>query len=274
MKESITPLSEINGLLTDLSAAMQTVLQRHFVGMYLYGSLALGDFDPGTSDIDMMVITDGELPASDVAGLERMHARFGESGSPWASRLEVVYIPTNALQIDVAPTALFPQVEKDREWGLYPVESGWVIQLFTLREHGLVVAGPDPTSLIAPIAPDDVRRASAAHAVTWAEQARSDPKWLIWIRNREHQTFVVMTLCRMLYSLRTGTVASKPGAARWMAEVSGTRWAELVRGGVTGRRGNGVASDREAEETIALIDFVAQQYLEWCSGRRNRSRSL
>ena len=146
-----------------------------------------------------------------------------------------------------------------------------MIELYALREHGLVVAGPEPTSLIPPIAPDDVRRASAAHAVTWAEQVRSDPTWLTWMRNQEHHAFVLLTLCRMLYSLRTGTVASKPGAARWMTEVMGTRWAALIHDAVTGHRGNGVASDREAEETIALIDYVAQQYLEWRTGHPNRS---
>lgn len=271
MKEPTVPLPEVNRVIADLSATMRAVLHQQFVGLYLCGSLALGDFDSATSDIDLIVITADTLTASRVSGLERLHARFSESGSPWGSRLEVMYIPIQALHIDVPAAALFPQIEKDRAFGLYPVGSGWVIQLYTLREHSLVMAGPDPTSLIAPISPDDVRRTSAAHAVTWADQAGSDSAWLTWIRNRGHHTFVVLTLCRMLYSLHTGTVVSKPAAARWASETIGARWAVLIRGAVTGRRGNGVVSDREVEETIALIDYVAQQYLEWCSDHRNPS---
>ena len=117
MTDCITPYSEVNRVLAELLAAIRAVLQRHFVGMYLYGSLALGDFDSRRSDIDMIVVTDGELPTSIISDLKRMHARFGESSSPWASRLEVAYIPLDALQIDAPPTALFPQVEKDRALG-------------------------------------------------------------------------------------------------------------------------------------------------------------
>ncbi len=151
MKEPTVPLSDVNGILADLLATMRAVLGGQFVGLYLYGSLALGDFNSATSDIDLIAITADELPASRVSGLQRLHARFGESGSPWGSRLDVMYLPIQALHFDVSPTALFPQIEKDRAFGLYPVGSGWVIQLYTLREHSLVVAGPDPTNLIVPI---------------------------------------------------------------------------------------------------------------------------
>ncbi len=116
-----------------------------------------------------------------------------------------------------------------------------------------------------------MRRGSAAHAVIWAEQARSDPAWLTWMQNREHHAFVVLTLCRMWYSLHTGTVVSKPAAARWASEMTEARWAVLIRGAVTGLRGKGVASEREVEETIALIDSIARQYLEWCSDHPNPS---
>ncbi|HEX6509416.1 MAG TPA: aminoglycoside adenylyltransferase domain-containing protein [Chloroflexota bacterium] len=250
-------------MLIDFVASVRAALEPSFVGAYLTGSLALGDFDAGTSDIDIIVVTDGELPASVVAGLDRLHTRFRASGSLWAPRLEAAYVPLNALHIDVPPTALFPQVEKDREFGLYPVESGWVMQLCTLREHDLALAGPDPRSLIAPIAPDDVRRASAAHAVTWAQQARHDPAWLTWVHCSEHQVFVVLALCRMLYSLHTDRVTSKPKAAGWMLEATGSRWAELVRRAMEGNQGKGVVSDREVEETVTLIDYVAQQYQQW-----------
>jgi hypothetical protein len=253
----------VNEVLRQLLAALRADLGRHFVGMYLSGSLALGDFDPTTSDIDSIVITDADLPSSVVAALGRTHARLGSSGSPWASRLEVAYIPMDALRINVPATARFPQLEKDRALGLYPPESGWVIQLSTLREHGVVVTGPDSRSLIPPIAADDVRRASAAHAVTWAQQARHDPAWLTWVRTREHQAFVVVTLCRMLYSLQTGTVASKPAAAEWMLQHVGGQWAELIHRAVNSLDGEEAASDREVDETIALIRYVAGQYQEW-----------
>jgi hypothetical protein len=263
-----TGYPDVDEVLDDLLAAVRVDLGRFFVGMYLYGSLALGDFDVATSDIDVLVVTDGGLPDSVVAALGQTHARVSAGGSPWAARLEAAYIPVDALRVDVPAGDRFPQLEKDRELGLYPVESGWVIQLYTLREYGITVAGPDPHSLIPRIAPDDIRRGSATEAVTWNDQARRDPEWLLWIRVRKHQALVVLTLCRMLYSLRTGKVASKRTAARWMPEHVGMQWADLVEGSVEGRDADGVASDRVLENTLALIRLVAEQYQEWAGKNR------
>ena len=52
------------------------VLRERFVGLYLYGSLATGDFSVGTSDIDFAVVTEGELSDAQVAALGAMHARL------------------------------------------------------------------------------------------------------------------------------------------------------------------------------------------------------
>jgi len=69
-----TPYADVNEALRDLLARMQTILEGHFVGMYLSGSLALGDFDPRTSDIDFVVVTDAVLSDDLFSALQDMHA--------------------------------------------------------------------------------------------------------------------------------------------------------------------------------------------------------
>jgi hypothetical protein len=66
--------------------------------MYLYGSLSLGDFDPASSDIDFLVVTEHELPDETVAALDTMHARIAASGLEWADTLEGSYIPCAAMR--------------------------------------------------------------------------------------------------------------------------------------------------------------------------------
>ncbi len=108
------PYADVNEALRDLLARMQTILAGHFVGMYLSGSLALGDFDPRTSDIDFVVVTDAVLSDDLFSALQDMHARFDESRSPWAAKVEAVYIPRDAFR-HLAPTnATYPQIEKGR----------------------------------------------------------------------------------------------------------------------------------------------------------------
>src|SRR6185503_19278272 len=93
-----TPYAEVNAVLHALLAEVQDVLGDRFVGMYLYGSLAGGDFNPHTSDIDFLVVTADELPQKLIAALEAMHARIASSGSKWAAKLEGAYLPQHALR--------------------------------------------------------------------------------------------------------------------------------------------------------------------------------
>src|SRR5437870_11943178 len=103
-----TPHADVNEALRELLAQAQTLLGSHFVGMYLSGSLALGDFDPNTSDIDLVIVTDAPLSDDRFAALQEMHARFAAGGSSWAARLEAVYIPEPALRRGAPTGAKYP----------------------------------------------------------------------------------------------------------------------------------------------------------------------
>src|SRR5688500_7423628 len=84
--------AQVNSAVAELVAAMQRALGAKLVGVYLSGSLALGDFDPHTSDIDLVVVTAEQLSAAEIAALRALHARFNASDSPWAAKVEAVYL--------------------------------------------------------------------------------------------------------------------------------------------------------------------------------------
>ncbi len=258
-----TPHADVNGVLRDLLAQVQTILGAHFVGMYLSGSLALGDFDPRSSDIDVVVVTDSALSDDLFAALQDMHARFDESRSPWAAKVEAVYIPRDALRHSAPTSARYPQIEKGGTLVMDNLESGWIFQCYTLREHGVVMAGPDPRTLIDPVAPSDMRRAVAAIPRLWLEQAHHDPAWLAWLHQRGHLAFVVLTLCRLLYTLDSGAVASKPSAARWAEKALGSQWARLIERSRTGQHERGETPDNDANDTVALIQYTVERFRQW-----------
>ena len=52
---------EINGILDELLSGVKTVLGSRLVGLYIHGSLASGEFNPQTSDIDFLVVTRSSL---------------------------------------------------------------------------------------------------------------------------------------------------------------------------------------------------------------------
>src|SRR4051794_16511685 len=93
-----TPYPDVNAIIDQLLTEVRAILGDELVGLYLYGSLSSGDFDPDSSDIDFLVVTAGELPPATLAALEAMHARIGASGGKWATHLEGSYIPQAALR--------------------------------------------------------------------------------------------------------------------------------------------------------------------------------
>jgi hypothetical protein len=265
-----TPYADINQRLGDLLAQEQAILGSHLVGIYLSGSLALGDFNPQRSDIDLVIVTDGPLADEHFAALQEMHALLGADGSRWAKKLEAIYVPKAAVRGKAETDALYPVLEagcalvKDR------LEDGWSVQWYTVREHGVVIAGPEPPALFDPVDPKDMRSAGKAIAETWQEEARTDPSWLGWLREPENQAFVILTLCRLLYTLEVGGVASKPGAGRWALRALDRRWAGLIERALAALQGDKDALGSNTDDTVALVQYTVDRHQQW--ERRNQSR--
>lgn len=259
MNLSPTPHPDVNTAVLSLAARIHSILAGQFLGLYLYGSLALGDFNPQTSDIDMLLVTQGEIAAGGFEALKEMHADFDRGSSPYARKIEVAYIPLDALNHRAPTAAVYPQIERGTELFTAPLENGWAFQRWALRERGIAVAGPATRLLVEPVDPRDMQRAAALIAGRWQEQSLHDPSWLDWARQRDGLSFLVLTLCRLLYSLESGTVVSKPTAARWALHSLGGRWDALIRRSLAGQHEPGAATQVELNELLALLRRTLDQ---------------
>src|SRR6185312_1194051 len=85
----------VRPILALLLSSIQDILGDQLVGLYLYGSLSSGDFDPASSDVDFVAVTCGAIAENDPAFeyLREMHERIAASGLPFADHLEGSYIP-------------------------------------------------------------------------------------------------------------------------------------------------------------------------------------
>lgn len=222
---SPTPYAEVNAILHEVRARVQAILGPHFLGMYLYGSLALGDFSPLTSDIDYVVVTDTDLLPDRVAALHAMHADLAATWVPWGAELEASYIPQPALRRHDPAQVPYPRIERGEELRVHKYDSGNIIQRYLLREYSIPLAGPPIQGWIDPVHPDDLRRDVAAILQEWLVPLRDDP---VSLRHRGYQAYIVLTICRMFYTFQFGAIVSKPAAARWAREALGPRWTPLI----------------------------------------------
>ena len=258
-----TPYPDVNAVAHELLTNLHAILGAQLQGMYLVGSLALGDFHPQQSDLDLLIVTVGTLSDETFAALQELHRRFDQSASAWATRLDAVYIPQEIVREAFPTAARYPILEWPGLLALEPLESGWPIQRYTLREYGVVVSGPDPSSLLGPVNPDDLRQASAAIVERWRDQAHRDSEWIAWLREPDNLTFVVLTLCRLLYTLEIGSVASKPAAARWVERTLPSLWSGPLGRATTGQHATDDEPEDAVNHTLALLEYTYEQYQQW-----------
>jgi hypothetical protein len=153
-----TPWPEVDRAVERLLHGVAETIAEELMGLYLHGSLALGDFFPPASDIDFHVATAATLDEQALERLGDLHAGFKAEGG-WLARLEGVYLPPDALRGQDPEGGRCPTVGSDWDFALGRAGPTWVLDRWVTREHGVVVTGPDPRELIAPIGPGELRGA-------------------------------------------------------------------------------------------------------------------
>lgn len=208
-----TAFAELNGVLADLVANASRILGDNLVGAYLQGSFAVGDGDR-YSDCDFLIAVQAPLTAKQEAGLRALHDHLPTWKGHWTRHLEGSYpLLADLRSLDGL----------GREW-LY-VDHGWremqwsthcntEVARWSLRERGVVLTGPPPSSFMEPIPADAIR----ARMRQQIPNLVADITGWISLDVGWGQRYLVTTVCRMLYSLASGEVTSKKGALRWASE--------------------------------------------------------
>jgi hypothetical protein len=158
-----TPYPDVNALIDRLLADVRTAVGPHFVGLYLHGSLAAGDFDPARSDIDFVVVTSEALPADVINALAAMHERIAASCLKWVTNYEGSYIPERAIRRYDPDASLHPVIRVDGSFGMD--EHGSEYQAYAI----LTMCRARFTLACGAIA-------SKPQAAAWA-RANLDPRW-------------------------------------------------------------------------------------------------
>ena len=255
---SPTPHPDVNEILNFLLSNVQEILARQFVGLYLFGSLANGDFDQH-SHIDVLIVTDGEVSDHTFSDLQKLHERINRLDSPWATQLEASYIPRNALRRFDPANKLHPHMDRGNDETLHMMahESDWIIKRHLLREHGIVITGPNLQDLIDPVSSGELRQAVVDVLPLWVDPILEDPSQ---INKRGYQSFCVLSLCRMFYTLKHGRILSKYAAAQWAQENLDSKWKPLIERALIGRQNPSLDADPEdIKGTLDLMRYAMRQ---------------
>ena len=119
-----------------------------------------------------------------------------------------------------------------------------------MREHGIVLYGPPPATLIDPVSVDDVRAATAGVLRSWWATTEATD-YIRTVPLSALAVYVAPTMCRALYSLEHGQVISKPAACQWALATQEARWRPIIE-----RALRGEIDEALREEVVAFVRYV------------------
>jgi hypothetical protein len=217
---------QVDDILSALLVGIQHVLEDNLVGVYLRGSLATGDFIPETSDMDVLAVTERPVDDAAFAALAALHKQLAALPNPYANRLEIAYIDRQALK-RFESGLRHPTLGQGESLAWSEHHDNWLLERWVVRKHGVALQGPNPQTLIDPIASEDIIASVRGRLRDWVDWANQpdDPDWSL---PRRHKAYVVETMCRALYTLACGELSSKAHAVRWAMATLPDPWRSTV----------------------------------------------
>jgi len=261
------PYPELREVLTIFVAEVQAELVKNLVGIYLVGSLASGDFD-SDSDVDFLVVINTDLTPANTQNLQDIQRKIHQMDCYPARHLEGSYITLLDLNdwhiVGKKKLYYFDNGSTSYEWSVH--DNNWHVR-WILRERGIPLVGPEPETLLPPIPIDELRgevKASMHIIKQFFEESLDQP--LNFFNSQFGQSFVVLTCCRILHTLRIGEVQSKKAGAIWAQQAVDPAWRNFIECAWADREGvrfgakiGQRADEKLLGETLVFIEYAIAQ---------------
>jgi hypothetical protein len=244
----LTPYPDINALICDWMEGITIFLSGNIVGLYLSGSLTYGDFVPGRSDIDLQAVVQYPLNKHELEWVGYWHRNLNERYPAWHGRLECSYVPLELMAETRPPKTPRPWWGFDTLYPDAPAGNEWIINNYLLSKYGITLTGPDFNTLIPPIDIQEVRKASARDLLTEWEPKIHDYGYL---SNSHNLSYLVLNLCRILFTVLGGEPGSKKAAADW-TKTTYPDWKHLIE---EADQWNYTKEMKRSDDVIAMIRF-------------------
>lgn len=245
---------EVDHIIAQIRERAAQILADQLSGLYLYGSLVTGDFDPEISDIDLLAVTSAPIDQRQFDALDQLHQAIAAEHPRWAGRIEIAYVAADVLRTFRTQASLIAVMSPGEPFHLKEAGRDWLINWWVVRNQGVALLGPAPQAAIGPIARAEFVRAVRDQAHEWRE-------WIYHMTTRPAQAYAIVTLCRALYAFTNGEQASKLQAAHW-AQAQLPEWAALIGQALQWRRAwrdEDVDHAATFPETVRFINAVADR---------------
>ncbi|WP_139892362.1 aminoglycoside adenylyltransferase domain-containing protein [Bacillus sp. D386] len=245
-----TSTTEIKDYVYKVLEQIKESLQDNFKGFYVHGSLAMDGFNPQSSEIDLIVVT--ENPLTFEAKKELVNYFLSNSGKPFP--IEVSFLNTDQLRNWQHPCPYDfhyseywrEKYEEKADYYLNKADlkdSDLAAHITILHRRGICLEGP-PIEEVFPLVPQSDYLSSVMEDYREClANLEKDPK------------YCVLNMVRVYWYVKAGIITSKQEAGQWAINTLPKMVAETVQKVMDGNR----PEEKELQEFKEYIDTKLTQ---------------
>ena len=248
MEQITFQYKEVDQILQALLEGHKRVFSDKLLGYYAYGSLVWGDFDEHTSDIDTLCLIGSEVTAEELTLLRAMHEEIIRKYPEWDNRIEVHYAPAEGLKRFRTVAFNMANISPGEPLHMIATDTEWIDEWYLVREYAVPLFGGDPKEVIPYISSEEFVKQIKGYALSFRDRVKT-------CKDGYSRAYAILTVCRALYTVRTGKQTSKPAAAKWAMEFL-PKYSGLLEAALARRRERDFSTIDSSENHALAEEFV------------------
>lgn len=250
--------SEVKDFVFHLNKSMKEIIKDNYLGFYIHGSLAMGGFNPKSSDVDVLVITHQSLEVEDKRKVAWFLLNYSNSPYP----IEISFLNTDQLRHWQHPSAFDfhysefwrERYENDLLNGTYQYinadihsDGDLAAHLTITYQRGVCVEGK-PIKEVFPLVPRaDYISSILGDYHDCLKNIEKDP------------IYCSLNLIRVFWYLKEGVVSSKQEAGNWGLKTFPKDVRITIRKVVNSYKNGNGTNTFEKDELVSLRNYISDK---------------
>ncbi|WJE52338.1 DUF4111 domain-containing protein [Bacillus cereus] len=214
---------EVKSLMEQYVTGLQDIfVNEKLIGVYVYGSIALGAFHLETSDVDFVTVTREAVSEAQKLQISELHKKL--SKTTLGKRMDGMYIPFADLgKFNEEMQQYVYCADGKINIGHWDVNA---VTWWTLKHRGITITGKEASELPFEVPWSEVVETMKYNVKQyWSEKVSRPYLFLIeeWVES------AVVTMGRILYTLEQKTIVSKDEGLQYMLKSSNDKWKPLLQ---------------------------------------------
>lgn len=247
-------MQPVDDMLSMIVSAYCSVLQNKLVGIYVHGSLAMDCFNPEFSDIDLLVVVNGDIDFQEKRELVDTLIKLSDDGPKKGFEVSVLGLDT--LKHFQHPTPYILQYSNEYK-GKYEydpnfmrengTDSDLAAHIFVTIHRGICLYGKPIDEVFEPVSKNYYVKSIVGDLTTIKERIMQKP------------VNATLDMCRVLHFIKTDRISSKKEAGEWAYTNIPSQFANIIQSALSLYTGAETTVEFKSEQLTQFADYMLKE---------------